>query len=221
MAKSKVEDTEASPAIRNLHQQLGDAVVRWALVEHRLGNWFSIVTGIDEPKARTLFYAVHGFQARLDMLAKGMAHSKLSAEQLQLTELIVSKARNYADFRNAMVHCGPPTMFAMGDEPRLMPIDKYPTVELYANGISAKLLKVAASNFGALFTIITEAELNHLFQDVPNAPSFPLSKLIKQVEQLPNAPLSSGPSQKQVGRVMQRLAAVGKLPGKRSRRKDR
>lgn len=224
--KTPNPDSAPDPRFIALWQALGHALTNWALLERNLASWFATVGGMPRGLGMVIFYTPHGFQPKLDLLAAILPYTELSDEHVEFTRIVLGKARNYADFRNSMVHTGPVINYPPDPHIRLLPPTSSQSMEEYAElGLTAPKLRCAASNFAELANIVLCADLGRLDARLdppqPTSQTFQLPTLLQRLEQLPNAPGSAGPNRTKAGKLLQQLAAARKLPGKRKTHKGR
>jgi len=205
------------PQMASLYQSIGRAVSHWAHLEQCLSYWFCVISGMETNMANDIFFSANSFKTRIDLTQAAIDNSPALAIDREFASVAVNKAATYSKYRNRIVHGSP--IFRQTDPPSAVIIDTYGphTQDKYIRAITIAHLDCAGSNFAKLSSLMVEAHVDRLFRGV-NSPNpvgaRPLVELLRLVQQLPNAPDSIEPSQRQKGRARQLQAAAEKTPRK-------
>lgn len=196
-------------AYEGLYAALGKALAEWSYIEDELSKWFHAISGMPKQMANDIFYAASSFENKTNLARAVLRNTQATDTEKNFAKAVFSKAQAYSEFRNAFVHGHPAMKFASDDTPIACIVQPYGrSRETESRVISIEQLTVAAGNFRALSALMVAAKFASLFKQVPTADEALLSRLQMQVQQLPNAPESTEPSQKQLGRLRQQRAAA-------------
>lgn len=88
----------------NLYETLGKAMSEWSGVEGSLLSLFQIHTSMPHALARRVFFSARSFNGRADMLSAAAVGSDQSDDLKDYTKAVITKARQYSAFRNALAH---------------------------------------------------------------------------------------------------------------------
>jgi hypothetical protein len=94
-------------AWRHFHQEYGQAMLAWQLLESELATLFSFLTKIPPAMAVKIYYAPRGFNGRLDVFKEAISVATIPPEARSLTRSLLKKASRYSEYRNKFAHDQP------------------------------------------------------------------------------------------------------------------
>jgi hypothetical protein len=94
-----------------LHEAIGAAISAWSTLEHALAKAFAIVLGMPLNRIQPMFFAMHTFSAKRDLLWEAIQSNPLSpgvaAIRQDIFRAACKKAELYAPTRNKLAHSRP------------------------------------------------------------------------------------------------------------------
>lgn len=94
-----------------LHCAIGAAITEWSNLEHALARAFSISLGLSLERAERMFFAMHTFSAKHDLLWEAIQSNPLEpgigATRQAIFKSACKKAERYATTRNKLAHSRP------------------------------------------------------------------------------------------------------------------
>jgi hypothetical protein len=97
-------DSVPPEAMEEFHLKFGRAMGAWATVERELGTLFMMLTKIEPAMATQIYYSARSFTGRLDILKSSLAAAKVTDEAKNVTQKVITKSRQYCEFRNKIAH---------------------------------------------------------------------------------------------------------------------
>ena len=97
--------SEAHATARNeFYQVCGHLMLVWAELEEILLHWFMTASGMDQAKARAVFYSAKSFNGRADMLKAVIPLGPFDEATVEFIKAGLKKARQFSGFRNLAAH---------------------------------------------------------------------------------------------------------------------
>jgi hypothetical protein len=81
----------------------GSIIREWAFLEHQLFNWLSVLTPLDQFRARIIWFSLPNFRARRVLLER-LAETYLDETSLKRFHSLLKRATKLAVKRNALAH---------------------------------------------------------------------------------------------------------------------
>jgi hypothetical protein len=94
-------------AWRHFHQEYGQAMLAWQMLESELATLFSFLTKIPPAMAVKIYYASRSFNGRMDVFKEGISAAPLQSDAKSFARSIIKKAKKYAEYRNKFAHDQP------------------------------------------------------------------------------------------------------------------
>src|SRR5690606_18531251 len=94
-----------------LHSAIGLAISKWSRLEHALANAFAISLGLPRQRTDRMFFAMHTFSAKHDLLWEAIQSNPLEPGVEETRQSVFKsackKAQKFAPTRNKLAHSQP------------------------------------------------------------------------------------------------------------------
>lgn len=180
------DDWDAEVQAR-LYQTLGKAMAGWAGVEGTLLALFEMLTDMPHKLARRIFFSARSFNGRADMLSAAAVASDKPDDLRDYAKAVLTKARQYSAFRNALAHGHPAVIPRWAGTPYdnqgvlLEERNSGPPGE--GDAITVAQIENAISNFFALSLLTLEAVS---WDDHPELPPSRYAPLVRGLPSVPH-----------------------------------
>jgi len=105
------EEVDWEDKWQELHNAIGRAIAAWSTLEHALARAFAITLGLPEHRTERMFFAMHTFSAKHDLLWEAIQSNPLppgtDATRQSVFKSACRKAERYAPTRNKLAHSTP------------------------------------------------------------------------------------------------------------------
>jgi hypothetical protein len=176
-----------------LHNAIGIAVSAWSKLEHALSKAFAITLGLPLYRAERMFFAMHAFSAKRDLLLAAIESNRLArgsdAIRQSIFKSACKKAARYAPTRNKLAHSRPGIAVHRGIvlggtiTPNVLDHDFHVTL---GQILTVKAINEAAESFRSLARLVElachegdQASLERLLEQVRGLAPCPYSDALR------------------------------------------